>query len=312
MKYTKKVLFLKEVSAGFSYNGEEVKGLAKLEKLGQVKLDLSLINLAPLKSGEFFIIIGSPTKNVIYQIDESGFLGEVCGIDIEEPISLSLISKALNVKVVLFGCSGDFEYSHKDMLNAFLEKKQILDKEESIENDVIDNALNYFDETLATENYYENSDVDLKNLKVCDAENNFDEDNVRQDKQEDLQTKTQASPCEDETDFINDCDKLDSNFFECIKEDVENILSSYPRFDELERAIYGSKWVKIELENGEYYFGETSLYNEKHLCYAVRGEKNNCPKEFIGKACYVPCSSFSDEKGFFVLFQSEQNGKIIK
>ena len=128
MKYEKKVLFLKEISQGFSYNGEEVKGLAKLERLGQLKLDLNLINLAPLKNGDYFVILGTPTKNVIYQIDECGFLGEISGFSLEEPLSLSVISKGLNVKCVLFGCSGDFEYSFSDMLNAFIEKKQILDR----------------------------------------------------------------------------------------------------------------------------------------------------------------------------------------
>lgn len=313
MKYVKKVLFLKEISQGFSYNGEEVKGLAKIERLGSnIRLELSLINLAPLKDGEYFIIIGSPRKNAIYSVDESGFLGDVCGVDLEEPICLSLISKGLSVKCVLFGCSGDFEFSHSEMLNCFLEKKQILDKEESIEKDAIDDALNYFDETLATENYYENSDVDIKNLKVKDVEDNFNENNVRKNKQEKFQTETQTCTCEDEENFGLDCNKLEPTFFECVKEDVNTILSTYPEFKELERAIYGSKWVKIDLENGEYYFGETSLYNEKYLCYAVRGEKNNCPKELKGKACFVPCSSFTDDKGFFVLFQNEENGKIIK
>ena len=61
------------------------------------------------------------------------------------------------------------------------------------------------------------------------------------------------SDCPSLTDFASIVNEQEENCF-CINEDVENLLNTYPRFAELENAIYGSKWVTISLEGCEYYF----------------------------------------------------------
>ena len=112
-----------------------------------------------------------------------------------------------------------------------------------------------------------------------------------------------SSDCPSLTDFASIVTEQEENCF-CINEDVENLLNSYPRFAELENAIYGSKWVTISLEGCEYYFGRTILDKDSYLCYAVKGEQNCCPTELKDLATFIP-SPYSKNMGYYVMFQKE-------
>lgn len=289
MKLLKRVCVLKEIENGYSYSGKQAKAMAKCQKTGtENSISLSFMDLAPLKHGSYIIVVGNSEKCVYFSTDETGIQEDFHDslIDFALPFSVSVIyDDGEKTGTVLFGQTSDCNETPLSMKNAYLAKKREKEKEfektEKIIDDIIYNdnetsAEIYSDDVVATENYFENSDVDAENFTLI----------------------------EDEKESV-DCAFL--------QEDLDEIMKSYPPFEELEKSVYGSKWVKIELEKGEYYFGKAKIHDEKYLCYAVRGKKDCCPEELKSLACFIPSPSKTEtEDGFFVMFQCEENGKIKK
>lgn len=289
MKLLKRVCVLKQVENGYSYSGKQAKAMAKCQKIGtENSVSLSFMDLAPLKHGSYIIVVGNSEKCVYFPTDETGTQKDFhdCSVDFALPFSISVVvDDGEKVALVLFGQTPDCNENPLSMKSAYIaqkrEKEKELEKTEKIideiyqENDDFSNEV-YSDDVVATENYFENSDVDLENFTLI----------------------------EDEKETVN-CSFL--------QEDLDEIMKSYPPFEELEKSVYGSKWVKIELEKGEYYFGKAKIHDEKYLCYAVRGKKDCCPEELKSIACFIPSPSKTEtEDGFFVMFQCEENGKIVK
>ncbi len=288
MKLLKRVCVLKEIENGYSYSGKQAKAMAKCQKTGaENSISLSFMDLAPLKHGSYIIVVGNSEKCVYFSSDETGIQKDFHDslIDFALPFSVSVIyDDGEKTGAVLFGQTSDCNETPLSMKNAYVTKKREKEKEFEKTEKIIDDIYNdnetsaeiYSDDVVATENYFENSDVDAENFTLI----------------------------EDEKESV-DCAFL--------QEDLDEIMKSYPPFEELEKSVYGSKWVKIELEKGEYYFGKAKIHDEKYLCYAVRGKKDCCPEELKSLACFIPSPSKTEtEDGFFVMFQCEENGKIKK
>lgn len=280
MKLLKRVCVLKQAEEGYSYSGKQAMAMAKCQKTGtENSILLSFMDLAPLKRGEYVVVVGKSEKCVCFSTDETGTQKDFhdCQVDFALPFSVSVVADdGENVAIVLFGQTVDCNETPLSMKNAYLSQRKEKKIEEAQTEKIIDEAYgntlsseSYSDDVVATENYFENSDVDAENLTLIEK---------------------------------ND---IDCSF---LQEDLEEIMKSYPPFEELEKSVYGSKWVKIRLEKGEYYFGKATIHDEKYLCYAVRGQKDRCPEELKSLACFIP--SAVEKDGFFVMFQREANGKI--
>ena len=50
-----------------------------------------------------------------------------------------------------------------------------------------------------------------------------------------------------------------------------------------------------------------------YVCYALAAEDRNAPPDEIKNVCaFVPVAAYSQEKGFFVIFQSAASGECIR
>lgn len=370
MKLLKKVCVLKQIANGYSYSGKDAKGMAKCEKKGNENyLEISLMDVAPLKKGKYVAFISNSQKGVYFDCDETGLEKEFSDLifDLEKPFSITLIiDDDLNSYPVLFGQTENNGQTPSSATDDYILLKRKNKEEREKEEELIDrtysesesDTLNlsveeilskshiftdkvspdgYADDVVATENYFEKADVDAKNLTLkeenCEInekqnrffklkktfENNSYPINEPPDENSFPVKEPTQTPCQKNAENENDeqLNRQDNDFknnsCECafLQEDLDTVMNSYPEFYELEKSVYGSKWVKIELAKGEYYFGKASIHDKKYLCYAVRGQKNCCPEELKDLSCFIPCQT-SDEEGFFVMFQNEVDGKIIK
>lgn len=324
MSYLKKICLLKEYKAGLSTTGKKLSGMIKCEDfVSGTKLELSVLDLAPPQNDNYLLFIGNSNKNVVYTIN-SGFAYFNCSkevLDISLPFGAIIILEKTQ-EVVMFGKTLDYPLELKDFLKIYKEKSLTLYLEEERIEKEIDNAYEYSDDVVATENYYENDDVDLKNLTLKDGYEELKNESVdnadflkkEEQEKEDNAIKNEQSTCpiqeeltsKDCPDLLEFSTTLQDSSLECfsINEDVENLLNSYPRFAELENAIYKSRWVIISLEGCEYYFGRATLQDEGYLCYAVKGEIGACPKELENLATFIP-SPYSKNAGYYVMFQKE-------
>ena len=58
MNYVKKMCVLRQLKQGFSGDGKTLSGLIKVEQYGtNVSVEVSVVNFAPLSSGEYFCLI---------------------------------------------------------------------------------------------------------------------------------------------------------------------------------------------------------------------------------------------------------------
>ena len=334
MDYIKKICLIKECCAGFSCTGEKLNGMVKCEQTNaSVKIELSVDNLAPLENDKYLLFIGNSNKNCVFYI-EGGFCNIITYVDLLDISSdfAVLILLENQKKPIAFGKTLLYPYSVTEFLELYKQKDLTLFLEEQNIENLIEENFNYSDDVVATENYYEFGDVDLKNLSLKEEDENAKNEiatgqNLLQEKEQENKvdtrenestfnpsekincetstpTQTTQSDCPSLTEFADLLQEDDSlnNFSIC--EDVENILNSYPRFAELENAIYNSKWVSISLEGCEYYFGKASISADSYLCYAVKGEINSCPTELKDLATFIP-SPYSKTQGYYVMFQKE-------
>ena len=312
MNYLKKICVFKEIGSGYAYNGKTVSGMLKCELIGDtVNLSLSVGGLAPTKSGEYFLVIGSIKNFETFEIS----IGETLiktyrqAVDICSPFCAGIVISEEN-KLICYTSTPDYKGKYTDIIE-FFNRQQEKIKQENIQTEgQIERALKeYVDDTVATENYYENEDVDLKNLSLkeslCDCQTDQNECTENNDSNQEKTEQIQERLCED--DFCEDGQPCFTAM-----EDVENVLKCFPRFTELENAVYGSVWVTVPLENGEYYFGKTQIGEDKYLCYAVKGTRQQCPAELKELACFVPSAPYLPDEGYFIMFQDAITGKVIK
>ena len=162
MHYVKKMCILRQIRQGFSTDGNALSGLIKVEQYGKnLAVEVSIINFAPLTSGEYYCLLsdgkgktemlllrGKSHFNILTDIDvSSGFCGIICHIQSD-------------VTPIAYGINGNGAYDWKAILNATL--PPVFPKRnggnEIARADAAPPAepiKAYDDETVATENYYE-------------------------------------------------------------------------------------------------------------------------------------------------------------
>lgn len=336
MNYVKKMCILRQVKQGFSGDGKALSGLVKAEQYGKnLAVEVSVINFAPLVSGEYYCMLcdsqnrvetlplrGKSLFNILTDMEiADGFCAVICFVKNE-------------VVPIAYGVNGNGEYDWKRILSTTLSPlglgrkggreetavsspsvTKAEDKEQSNESEQSKNTpptTVYDDENVATENYYreETHEQDVFDQTREDARTQSENQKQRE--------KTGVDVSEDENvDGVLHPIKMQSDgYYRSVKEEIDDLMKKYPRDDTLKDAFACSEWVRVkgEQENPQYLVGV--VYDNgvaTYICYALVAENKDCPPEEIRDVCtFVPASPFSDDKGFFVIFQSASTGECIK
>ena len=101
------------------------------------------------------------------------------------------------------------------------------------------------------------------------------------------------------------------DFYARMSGEIKKIFSVYPRADELEEVMEGSRWVKIAYGGGRHYaFGV--LYDggeARYICYGVPVEAGApCPESLSDRAGYIPVKG----GGYWVMYQDASTGVSVK
>lgn len=103
--------------------------------------------------------------------------------------------------------------------------------------------------------------------------------------------------------------KTGVGFYAAIKPQLDKLFEVGERFAPLERALPGTRWVKINFDDkGRYYAVGLIGAAPDYIAYAVEGKYNEHPISLEG-ADFIP---IDDNNGFWALFQSAQTGEEIK
>ena len=337
MNYVKKMCILRQARQGFSGDGKALSGLIKIEQYGKnLAIEVSVINFAPLISGEYYCLIsdgkgktemlslrGKSLFNILSDLDISqGFCGVICYVKND-------------VVPVAYGINGNGSYDWKTILNAALPpvfpKSEKLEKSETAITETIEIEENeptvyepneeissvYDDETVATENYYQEKEEKEKE----DERELLSEACGNARAQSEIENQGEKAGVDD----AENGDALDlrhpfktdgDGYYRAVKGEIDELFQKYPRDQTLVGAFSCSEWVRVKGEENapEYLVGV--IYDDgkaKYICYALFAENKDVPPEEIKDACtFVPVSAFAGDKGFFVIFQSATTGECIK
>ncbi|MBE7068315.1 MAG: hypothetical protein E7381_03335 [Clostridiales bacterium] len=326
MNYVKKMCILRQVKQGFSGDGKTLSGLIKAEQYGKnLAIEVSVINFAPLSSGEYYCILSDGKSHAeTLPLRGKSLFNILTDMDISEGFCAIICFVKDSLTPIAYGVNGNGSYHWKSILDTALppsfrkkeegerEFERTLEAQEPPLPVTEPPSVNYDDETVATQNYYEENtdeqDEPTKNSQNAPLESASEEQD----------TKEGANPSQNGNadgvlhPFTTDTD----GYYQSVKSEMDGLLQKYPKDDTLKGAFCCSEWIRVkgEADNPQYLVG--LVYEEgkvKYVCYALSAEdKNNPPSEIRDVCTFVPTTPFSDNKGFFIIFQSASTGECIK
>ncbi len=106
------------------------------------------------------------------------------------------------------------------------------------------------------------------------------------------------------------------SFYEELKPQIEKLFSENKQEDYLEKIFQNSKWVRVNLQNDDYYVFGLIFENEnvKYICYGVPGVyQKNPPRELSGSPSWLALDSQNREGfGYWISYQDAQSGENVK
>ncbi len=337
MNYFKKILILKQIQEGFSSGGKPVSGILRLEmESGVTTASLTMINLAPIDDGGYFLFIND--RNGLLLSIELGksplsitkALPTCPELDKNLSVGVSFIKDGIPLLIAYANSENksDVTYFKKQIIDKCIADKKYLDKaiveEKSSIPPPTPPSERYDDEVVATENYYlldDDFDSKLKKIERLDNELLRDENELsfKRDKEETKKNSDLFDAIEDatNTDSFQSYSK-DSPYFEKVRGELDEIFKKFPEEQSLTNSLPHSKWAKIYYSENKFYvvgivFDQKDK-KEKYICYGVPDKYSlSPPKELKGFCTFIPLSVFDmTGDGYWMMFQSAITGECIK
>ena len=291
MGYTKNIAVIRGLKSGFSADGGSLSGLVKAEKYGaSLKVEVSLINFAPLTEGRYVAAISDGKKVCI--LDGLSFDG-VSEVDTSAGFAALICFVNGTVSPVASAICGAFQ-------SAAMGIREEIEKLERVKND------GYNDEALAQENYYEYEQTDKDRGAVREnTEKEKDGESVRKNEKDNVVREKEPTAG----------GLAGGDFFGRMKDEIEKVLSSYPSERALEETVEDSRWVRINYGGDKYYvFGV--IYGggkPRYICYGVPSMDSRRPPESLSNlASYIPSSPENADGGYWVMYQDAATGASVK
>ncbi|MCI9407902.1 MAG: hypothetical protein HFK06_06070 [Clostridia bacterium] len=291
MGYTKNIAVIRGLKSGFSADGGSLSGLVKAEKYGaSLKVEVSLINFAPLTEGRYVAAISDGKKVCI--LDGLSFDG-VSEVDTSAGFAALICFVNGTVSPVASAICGAFQ-------SAAMGIREEIEKLERVKND------GYNDEALAQENYYEYEQTDKDRGAVREnTEKEKDGESVRKNEKDNVVREKEPTAG----------GLAGGDFFGRMKDEIEKVLSSYPSERALEETVEDSRWVRINYGGDKFYvFGV--IYGggkPRYICYGVPSTDSRRPPESLSNlASYIPSSPENAEGGYWVMYQDAATGASVK
>lgn len=282
MAYFRRIGVIKQLKSGFSADGGALNGIVKTESYaGFLKVEVSLINFAPLTDGRY--VFGITDGKLCLTFDSTYFEKET-PFDLANGFAFVVCFCNNSVAPVACAVCGNKTVA----VNSLVAEIERLEKVQTKIEDVAKKSVSahiYDDEAIADGNYYE-------------LETDKSREFVRQD-----QTEEEGQPSrEDEAHFEPLTGAKSPKDKKSLVAEAEEILKNYPKLVEIERVMEHSKWVKIPFgKNAHYAFGV--LYyggNAKFLCYGVPSTNSlEPPLSLKGRSQYLPVGA----GGYWIMYQ---------
>lgn len=333
MSYEKRVAVLKQTSKGFSADGSALSGAVYLERFGrELTIKVQAAGLAFVKEGRYAVVLAVGDKKFCLALDGNEPLKIADAPSIKDGFAVLVAFLREGAQPVAFGRCGSAPFSEKELLSYLTETEKKGDvpaipipvppvefpplapnvpraptvplpdfpsKEEPNDRAPFrEGAVAYDDEAIAESDYFYE--------RVQEGDRN--ENPSGKDEGKGRKKKSGSNLKEDDNavnPFLRTKGKL--TYYKKVRAEIERAFQKFPADTRLMKIFPRSEWVKTEgallgvvYENGL----------PRYLCVAA--EKNGDPPEEMKEHCtFVPESPFSDEKGFYIVFQDADTGAYV-
>ncbi len=292
----------------FSYDGEMVKGQLRLYNFGIEPKGIISLGM---------VVDGKVIKAGLTRKDNMLFTFLTSLSNLPQTFSCAVVNFSNGQpKPILFGTSNgnlDKDMIFDQVVQSLNETKNITDVENVLDKygvdyeenekkeieEEIDKFLNSENEKSTTESIDLNSECD-KNCESCEYKKYYMKNNFKI-------VENSENSLKKETEYT---------FYDEIKQQIDNLFENNPSEDYLETLIPNSKWVKVDLKNGDYYVLGLIYENNnlKYICYGVPGVyQKNPPRELSGYPIWFPLETEKPEGfGYWLSYQDADNGESVK
>ncbi len=333
MAYEKRVAVLKQVGKGFSSDGSVLTGAVYAERLGKdLTLKIQAAGLAALKDGRYVVVFSAEGKRYCLDLGKGESIHVSDAPSLKEGFCVLLAFVKDAVYPVAFGVSGKPQDTAVSLMKLLMEQGEkkgdmppvpvppveippvgpnvprapvvpVPDFPQKEGQDdgapFRERACAYNDEAIADADYFAES--------VQKSDRNEDSAGKSQKKR----GKTSGGENSQKDDlsvnpFLRTKGKL--TYYKKVRRDLEEAFRKFPKDTRLLSVFPRSEWVKtdhallgIVYENGQ----------PRYLCVAA--EKNGAPPDDMKENCvFVPESPFTEERGFYIVFQDADSGAYVK
>lgn len=302
--YVKKIAVIKQVKGGFSADGGAVSGLVKCETYaGFIKVEVSLINFAPLTEGRYVLGITDGLNTVTFE----GLSYEGEGdFNLSSGFAFLVCFSHNTVAPIASAACGQMACALPDL-------KEEMTKRENIRPPK--GGAAYDDEAITEVNYYESAYEGGAAVREAETQEKVrfaggeDEKNTRSFESE------KESRISETAAVGNDREPLagglaGGDFYTRMEGDIKRIFASYPAETELENAMEGSRFARISYgENKFYVFGVLRVDGKpRYICYGVPAKSGDTPPPSLKDcASYIPTES----GGYWLTYQDASTGVSV-
>ncbi|MDE6059778.1 MAG: hypothetical protein K2G44_07055 [Clostridia bacterium] len=300
MAYEKRVCVLKQIKKGFSADGGALTGAVYAERLGTTLTLSAKIPAAPLVGGRYCLAVWIDGRTYCFEYETA--------ITMENAPSLARGFAALLLFVkgeaepVAYGGCGEAPRSYESLLSTvdnleeLAEKKHSRQDREPAEDESAPATFRgkYNDEAIAESDYFALSQSDENDGAYGGGEK---------------QTEKAGNGAGKDEDGVSHLPPRGSlTYYNEVKEKLDEVFATRPRDERLKAIFPMSEWVNSEgALLGIIYEDGTPRY----LCVAVEALKEP-PQEVKERGVFVPKTQFSDEEGFYVVFQDADTGEYVR
>jgi len=328
MAFQKTLLFIKQVSDGFSPSSKPFSGILRVETDGDTTdLYLSVVNSSALSGVEYSLFISDGKTFLLFPLGARPTnFKKTCDFCIENSLIFSAIVAVKDgiPVTVAFGKTEKSTVTLSDarklVADKFLKERKtcpVQDLEQKIDHQP---TQAYDDEAVATENYFELEESLNARLSALKEWNNADlrlenGDTTCANKEEKEEKPSDACQVQDETNANQRQEDSKRPFYLSVQTELNALFARFSLDERLNGLFPDSRWVKIPYSKDKYYIvGEIREKGQsKYICYGVPATYSpNPPKELKGYCSFIPLSIFDMHgEGFWMMFQSSLTGECV-
>ena len=204
-------------------------------------------------------------------------------------------------KPILFGATfGNGENELQKVVDAVKSAKNV----DEIEKVLDDYGVDYDDEEKVEIERAIDKEFECKDCSNCKYKKYF-------------YSQQMVNKC-DEDKYLNEEieQKIEQTFYQEIKPQIDKLFKENKEEEYLDKIFPDSKWVKVNLDSGDYYvFGLIYQNNEvKYICYGVPGVyQKTPPRELAGYPTWLPLDDKNQEGfGYWLTYQDAKSGDSVK